>query len=137
MSDKAIFDNWLFLKTKIYFIAQNSFKSTTKSQALVTKENALVLPKINEANINEGLSKKVANLNKLILNFEKQFNEQMTDIMNDYGKIKALKSKAEIAFRQQIETISNSVRNSSSKFKEFLNSLRDFDVKKTNLTLFW
>ena len=60
----------------------------------------------------------------------------MTDIMNDYGKIKALKSKAEIAFRQQIETISNSVRNSSSKFKEFLNSLRDFDVKKTNLTLF-
>ena len=84
----------------------------------------MTLPKLNDSKISENINKKVANLNKLIFDFEKRFNEQVSDIMNEFGLVKSIKNITEIAFKQQIENISNSVKNSSSKFKDFFNSLK-------------
>ncbi len=112
------------------FIAQTTQKITTKVK--ISNENGISLPKLNESKISENINKKVSNLNKLILDFEKRFNEQVSDIMDEFGKIKSIKNNTEIAFKQQIENISNSVKNSSSKFKDFLNSLKEFNLKKSN-----
>ena len=84
----------------------------------------MTLPKLNDSKISENINKKVANLNKLIFDFEKRFNEQVSDITNEFGRVKSIKNITEIAFKQQIENISNSVKNSSSKFKDFFNSLK-------------
>jgi hypothetical protein len=85
-------------------IAQTTQKITTKVK--ISNENSIIiLPKLNDSEISENINKKVSNLNKLILDFEKRFNEQVFDIINEFGKIKSIKNNTEIAFKQQIENI--------------------------------